>query len=70
MSKPRPRRRGPRRLREYGGPRRVVSFCLWPDTLEALDKFAAREGLYRSGAAHQLIRQALGLAPIQPDTDA
>lgn len=65
-----PGRRGPRRLRDYGKSRRVVSFSLWPDTLEALDTFAAREGLYRSGAAHQLIRQALGLAPISPDTDA
>jgi hypothetical protein len=48
----------------------VVSFSTWPETLEALDAYAYAHGLYRSGAAHLLIRQALGLAPIPTDSDS
>ena len=63
------RRRGPRKVASPSG-KRVVSFSTWPETLEALDAYANAHGLYRSGAAHLLIRQALGLAPIPTDTES
>jgi hypothetical protein len=62
------RRHGPRRLKN-GDPQRVLSISVWPDTLAELEAFAAREGLYKSGAAHQLLRQALGLGPLPTETN-
>ncbi len=62
------RRRGPRTLDPTA--KRVVSISLWPDTVAALDAYAKQHNLFRSGAAHVLIRQALGLPPITTDTES
>jgi uncharacterized damage-inducible protein DinB len=42
---------------------------VWADTAQALAAYAADHGLYLSGAAHVLLRQALNLPPIPTDTN-
>lgn len=63
------RRRGPQRMpmRERHAGHRTIGVHIYADTDVALIEFAAKHGLYVSGAAHVLIRQALGLAPILND---
>lgn len=61
MPKPH-RRRGPRTIDPTA--KRVISISLWPDAVAALDAYAKQHNLFRSGAAHVLIRQALNLPPI------
>jgi uncharacterized damage-inducible protein DinB len=46
---------------------RTIGVHIYSDTAEALAAFAAEHGLYASGAAHVLLRQALGLPPILND---
>jgi hypothetical protein len=59
------RRRGPRTIDPTA--KRVVSISLWPETVQALDAYAKQHNLFRSGAAHVLIRQALNLPPINSE---
>ena len=64
-----PRRRGPRPVpyqQRFSG-HRTIGVHIYSDTAEALAGFAAEHGLYVSGAAHVLLRQALGLPPILND---
>jgi hypothetical protein len=64
-----PRRRGPRPVpyqQRFSG-HRTIGVHIYSDTAEALAAFAAEQGLYVSGAAHVLIRQALGLPSILND---
>lgn len=66
MSKPPRRIRGPHRIGAglpADRPRNVGVHC-YPDTIAALNQWAADHDLLPSGAAHVLIRQALGLPPI------
>lgn len=60
--------RGPRRQTQRTAGHRTVGVHIWPDTAQALAAFAAARGLYLSGAAHILLRQALNLPPITDDT--
>lgn len=61
--------RGPRRQPQRTTGHRTVGVHLWADTAQALADFAAARGLYLSGAAHILLRQALGLPPIHTDNN-
>ena len=63
------RRRGPMRLRVPRHGDRTIGVHIWQDTALALETFAADHGLYVSGAAHVLLRQALNLPPIPESTD-
>jgi hypothetical protein len=62
-------RRGPRRIPRPTGGHTTVGVHVWADTAQALAAFAADRGLYLSGAAHILLRQALGLPPIPNDNE-
>ncbi len=48
---------------------RTVGVHCWADTVEALEKYAYENDMFPSGAAHVLLRQALGLPPISTDTN-
>ena len=67
----------PRRIRRRGPQARTgditnwresknatVGVHCWPDTLAALHFYATEHNLLPSGAAHVLLRKALGLPPI------
>ncbi len=62
-------RRGPRRIPRPAGGHTTVGVHVWADTAQALAAYAADHGLYLSGAAHVLLRQALNLPPIPTDTN-
>ncbi len=62
-------RRGPRRVLKPVPGHRTIGVHLWADTAAALDAYADEHGLYVSGAAHILLRQALGLPSINTDTN-
>ncbi len=63
-------RKGPRRVGQKPSGMTMISVRVWPDTIAALDVYAYEHNLFRSGAAHVLIRQALGLPPITTDTES
>ena len=60
------RRRGPQIDSWREGESAIVGVHCWPDTLAALHFYATENNLRASGAAHILLRQALGLRPITP----
>ena len=58
-------RRGPRRRSPPSPPdSKTIGVHCWADTVAALDAYAHTHNLLPSGAAHVLLRQALGLPPI------
>lgn len=59
-----PSPRGPRRRTAPQPGARTIGVHLWPDALEALAAYADAHDLHLSGAAHLLLRQALGLPSI------
>lgn len=60
-----PTRRGPRRRSPPSPPySKTIGVHCWADTVIALEAYASSHNLLPSGAAHVLLRQALGLPPI------
>jgi hypothetical protein len=43
---------------------KTIGVHCWPDTIQALEVYARSKDLLPSGAAHVLLREALGLPPI------
>lgn len=60
-----PTRRGPRRRSPPSPPdSKTIGVHCWADTVAALNAYAHTHNLLPSGAAHVLLREALGLPPI------
>jgi hypothetical protein len=69
MTTPPRRIRGPRRRNSTATGARTIGVHAYPDTITALEQWAASHDLLPSGAAHVLLRQALGLPPITTTTN-
>jgi hypothetical protein len=50
-----------------GSDKNIGVHC-WADTVAALEAYALAHDITPSGAAHVLLREALGLPPITPNT--
>lgn len=66
LSRRRPSPREGHRYQRRYPPGRTFSVHVQQDVIQALAAYSRTHGLTRSGAAHHLLRQALGLPPLEP----